>query len=149
MLHHYLLKARLQKEGEHHVSHRMKKRIILISKLIGSGIVLWVSWVFAVGGRSMGPGFHFFHNIHPALYFSLVIVPTLLCLAFWGRRRGAIVSCLAVVLILLAAHIACLIEEHIFIKEHETTGAGPHPRHFDSSSWLAYDAETKELSGAD
>jgi len=127
----------------------MKKKIIFIAKLLGTGVVLWLSWELAVGGRSMGPGFGYFHNIHPLVYFPLVIVPTLPCLAFWGLKRGALVASVAVLLILVAAHCACTIEERMFIAKHRDTGIGPTPRHFDRNSWLAYDADTGQLTGAD
>ncbi len=127
----------------------MRKKIIFVAKLIGTGVVLWLSWVFAVGGRSMGPGFGFFQNIHPLVYFPLVIAPLLLCLAFWGLRQGVIVITVSVLMILIAAHCACTIEERIFIEKHKTNGIGPTPRYFDSNSWLAYDADTGELTGAD
>ena len=127
----------------------MKKRLIFIAKLFGTGGVLWLSWEFAVGGRSMGPGFSFFKNIHPLVYFLLVIIPPLLCLAFWGLRRGGVMISAAVVLILVAAHCACTIEERMFVEKHKEAGIGPTPRHFDRNSWLAYDAATGKLTGAD
>jgi hypothetical protein len=97
----------------------------------------------------MGPGLQFLLNVHPVLYFSLVIIPALLCLAIWGARRGVVVVSIAVPTFVLAAHCACTIEENMFIAAHRTTGAGPTPRYFDSSSWLAFDVKTGVLSGAD
>jgi hypothetical protein len=127
----------------------MKNRTKLILKLVGSVISLFLSWDFAVGGRSMGPGLQFFQNVHPALYFSLVIIPALLLLAFWGARRGILAIAIALPAVVLVAHVACTIEEKMFIEVHKTTGSGPTPRYFDRNSWLAYDTTTKELTGAD
>jgi hypothetical protein len=127
----------------------MKSRTKPILKLIGSIIALFLSWNFAVGGRSMGPGLQFFQNVHPALYFSLVIIPALLFLALWGIIRGITAIAIAVPSVVIVAHVACTIEEKRFIEAHKTKGSGPTPRYFDPSSWLAYDAKTKELTGAD
>ena len=97
----------------------------------------------------MGPGLQFFQNVHPALYFSLVIIPALLFLVFWGTRHGILAIAIAVPTVVIVAHVACTIEEKRFIEAHKTTGSGPSPRYFDSSSWLAYDTTTEELTGAD
>ena len=56
---------------------------------------------------------------------------------------------IAVPTFILAAHCVCMIEENMFIEAHKTTGAVPTPRYFDPNSWLAYDATTGVLTGAD
>ena len=97
----------------------------------------------------MGPGLQFLQNVHPALYFSLVTIPSLLFLVFWGVRRGIIAIAITVPTVVIVAHVACTIEEKKFVEAHKTTGAGPTPRYFDRSSWLAYDRTTEALTGAD
>jgi hypothetical protein len=66
----------------------------------------------------------------------------------WGPKRGAISSLLTLVLIAFLAHAIGTIEEHLFVRKH-IEGIGPTPRVLDSSSWLAYDAATGKLTGAD
>jgi hypothetical protein len=97
----------------------------------------------------MGPGFDFFDNIHPALYFSSILLPALLCIPIWGAKSGGIMISIAVPTFFLVAHWVCTIEERRFVEAHKANGIGPTPRHFDPQSWLSYDPLTGKLSGAD
>jgi hypothetical protein len=97
----------------------------------------------------MGPGFEFFDNVHPVLYFSSILLPALLCIPIWGARRGGIIITIAVPVFVLAAHCVCTIEEQMFVETHKAKGVGPTPRYFDPQSWLSYDPSTGKLSGAD
>jgi len=69
LLHHYLLKARLQKEGEHDVRNgKMKKIVINILIVIGSLTVLgWLASFLLIGGGFLIPKLGMPDYINPSV----------------------------------------------------------------------------------
>ena len=70
-------------------------------------------------------------------------------LPLWRLRRGFLLLCLILPLSFGFGLTVAAIEERIFIYKYRETGVGPTPRWTVWNHWLAYDAETKELTGSD
>lgn len=108
------------------------------------------AWVFyyALVIRLMGPRLEGFLEIGlPGFLF--VFAPAILLLVVWGVKRGAKIALVLCATGFILAHLIGSYEEYRFVQKHKETGIGPTARSLQSSSWLAYNAETGELSGSD
>jgi len=77
----------------------------------------------------MGPGLKFLDNLHFLIYLLLVAIPIIIIWGIWRTRRATIVGLAVIPSVILIAHVACTIEENMFIEEHKSLGTGPTSRH--------------------
>lgn len=115
-------------------------RIVLSSLAVSC--VLWLM----LSARSTGTGFATYKQ--PTYYTYLIIAFVLNCVAGWGFSNIK-VSYMIIAFSLLISHIACSVEEAIFIRKYEALGSPPVPRLFDSNCWMAYDIDLQSLSAGD
>lgn len=125
------------------------KKSPLFLRVLTTGATLYYGYLMCLLGRTTGP--HFTVNTALAASFmfgAFVTLPLLALLRIWsGHLRVVIVACLFPISLAAASAVAAF-EEHEFIQQHRE-GVGPTPRRTVSHHWLAYDAQTKRLSGAD
>ena len=124
-------------------------RLPLFLRVFTTGATIYLGYLMCLLGRTTGP--HFTVNTALAASFifgAFVTLPMLALLRIWsGHLRVVIVASLFPISLAIASAVAAF-EEHEFIQQHRE-GVGPTPRRTVSHHWLAYDAQTKRLSGAD
>lgn len=127
----------------------MRRRTKLGLKCAAAVAVSVFTLDFAITVRSCGPRFECFGNVSPVVYPILILPISVAFLILWGLKRGAVSALGSLLIIILTAHAVGSIEEHLFVKKHASHTVGPTPRVLDRNSWLAYDAQTGRLTGAD
>jgi hypothetical protein len=125
------------------------QRLPLWMRVFATGTTFYLGYVMCLVGRTMESGFTTYTVQMAFFVFCLYAsLPTLALLRVWrGRIRVALVSSVFPISLALASAVAAF-EENQFIHQH-SNGVGPTSRWTVSNHWLAYDAETKRLSGSD
>lgn len=127
----------------------MGHRLPLFVRVFATGATIYLGYAMCLVARTMGPGFTG-DTVRMALFcFALFAgLPALALLRIWRGRVRVIVVAGVFPVSLAAACAVAACEENQFIQQHPR-GAGPTARWTVSNHWLAYNAETGELSGAD
>jgi hypothetical protein len=124
-------------------------RLPLFVRVFATGATFYIGYVMCLVGRTMEPRLTGYTIQMAFVVFGLYAsLPTLALLRIWrGRVRVALVASVFPVSLAVASAVAAY-EEHQFIQQHRG-GVGPTARWTVSHHWLAYDAQTQELSGSD
>lgn len=121
----------------------------LFLRTFTTGSVVYLGYVMCLVGRTMGPGFtRDTAEMAMVWYGIFAALPNLALLRIWKGWPRIIIVAGALPLGLLLACTVAGYEEASFVKQHPY-GIGPTKRRTVSQHWLAYDAETKKLSGSD
>ena len=91
------------------------------------------------------------HTLTSAMLFFFLFASWPHCVLFrmWRRRAATLWCLMAAPLALVVACVFAGVEEHLFVQKHRAEGADPTPRYTVTMHWMAYDAQSGQLRGAD
>jgi hypothetical protein len=125
-------------------------RLPLVLKVFVTSLIFYWSYRQCLVGRTMEPGLTRSTFGSAAMCFCwMALLPAFALLGLWRPRRGAALVVAVFPVSFAVAAVVAGVEEAQFVRQHRESGAGPTARWTVSWQWLAYDAGSGQLTGAD